>query len=70
MVVVVNPDLDQSGIGIKVWICMFDLAKVLRRMPFLRQTSVFIRAWDRQNKALACTPLRLHYFGINITNDL
>ncbi len=65
MAVVVNPGLDRSGMEVIDLIRMFDLAKVLGRMPFLTQQSVFIRAWDRHNKALACTPLRLHYENNN-----
>lgn len=39
---------------------IFDLVKVLHRTLFLTQCLVLTRAWNQQNKAMACTPLRPH----------
>lgn len=59
MAAVVSMGLDQSDMEVVDSIRMFDLAKVLRQIPFLTQPSVFIRAWDQHNKTLAWAPLQL-----------
>ncbi|KAK3572621.1 hypothetical protein QTP86_001123 [Hemibagrus guttatus] len=50
MALVVNPGLDRYGMKFVRTIRMVKFGNVLRRMPFLTQPSLFIRAWDRHRK--------------------
>ncbi|KAK3505712.1 hypothetical protein QTP70_004358, partial [Hemibagrus guttatus] len=57
MAVVVNPGLDRSGMKFVLTIRMVKFGNVLRRMPFLTQPSLFIRAWDRHRSHWTVTPM-------------
>ncbi|KAK3562557.1 hypothetical protein QTP86_002036 [Hemibagrus guttatus] len=57
MAVVVNPGLDRSSMQFVLTIRMVKFGNVLRRMPFLTQPSLFIRAWDRHRSHWTVTPM-------------
>ncbi|KAK3539735.1 hypothetical protein QTP70_013049 [Hemibagrus guttatus] len=58
MAVVINPGLDRSSMKFRVLtIRIVKFVNVLRRMPFLTQPSLFIRAWDRHRSHWTVTPM-------------
>ncbi|KAK3549749.1 hypothetical protein QTP86_007732 [Hemibagrus guttatus] len=68
MAVVVNPGLDRPGMKFVLTIRMVKFGNVLRRMAFLTQPSLFIRAWDRHRSHWTVTPMAKLLMGCHLSS--